>query len=72
MRRASPVRQVGPDPFQGLSSPHPKGEREERPWFRLVTCLTKKWQVTKIQREGDVTKSQFCLSLTHSGIGKFV
>ena len=24
---------------QGLSSPHPKGSEEEKPWFRLVTCL---------------------------------
>ena len=24
---------------QGLSSPHPKGREEERPWFRLVICL---------------------------------
>ena len=28
---------------QGLSSPHPKGAREERPWFRLVTCLGDKF-----------------------------
>ena len=32
----------------------------------------KKWEVTKKQQEGDVTKSRFCLSLTHYGRGKFV
>ena len=32
----------------------------------------KKWKVTKEKREGDVTKSRFCLSLTHYGRGKFV
>ena len=32
----------------------------------------KKWEVTKKQRERDVTKSRFCLSLTHYGRGKFV
>ena len=32
----------------------------------------KNWEVTKKQREGDVTKSWFCLSLTHYGTGNFV
>ena len=30
------------------------------------------WEVTKEQREGDVTKSRFRLSLPHYGRGKFV
>ena len=33
---------------------------------------SRKWEVTKEKQEGDVTKSRFCLSLTHSGRGKFV
>ena len=32
----------------------------------------KKWEVTKKMREGEVSKSRFCLSLTHYGKGKFV
>ena len=32
----------------------------------------KKWEVTKKLREGEVTESRFCLSLTHYGKGKFV
>ena len=41
--------------------PIPKGTREERRLFRLVTCLPKSGEVTKTQREGGVTRSQFCL-----------
>ena len=45
--------------------------REEKPWFRLVTCLPKSGRGKK-KWEGEVIKSQFCVSLTHYGMGKFV
>ena len=48
----------------------PKVVREEKPWFRLVTCLPKSGRGKKKQWEGDVIKSQFCVSLTHYGRGK--
>ena len=57
---------------QSLSSPHPKGNEGRKTLVQTGHVPPKKWEITKKQRKGDVTKSQFCLSLTHYARGKFV
>ena len=46
---------------QGLSSPHPRGSEGRKTLVQAGHVAPKRW-------EGDVTKSQYCLSITHYGI----
>ena len=46
---------------QGLSSPHLRGSEGRKTLVQAGHVAPKRW-------EGDVTKSQYCLSITHYGI----
>jgi len=54
---------LGSDPVNLLED----GSNEMKGGRQKVLWTPKKWEVTKEQREGGVTRSQFCLSWTLSG-----
>ena len=65
---------ISPTVCKGLVQPRSQGLSSEgrKTLVQAGHVSPKKWEVTKEKREGDVTKSRFCLSLTHYGRGKFV
>ena len=48
--------------FPGSFASHPKGSEGRKTLVQAGHVPPKKWEVTKTQREGGVTRSQFCLS----------
>ena len=57
---------------QDLSSLHPRRSEGRKTLLQAGYVPPKKWEVKKKLGEGEVIKSQFWLSITHYGRGKFV